>query len=143
MPPYDHPDRKKIQGSIERQGKNAGIQGSNADTIKEAMTILVERLKPYDAKLILTVHDEVVVEVKEEQKYEVAPVVAQSLVDGFGKFFSTIPMKTDTLIGPCWMKDSCENKVDDQECGCTEMKFKPHPKMGSKLVCTKCGKEQD
>ena len=144
MPPYDHPDRKKIQGSIERQGKNAGIQGSNADTIKEAMTILVERLKPYDAKLILTVHDEVVVEVKEEQKHEVAPVVAQSLVDGFGKFFSTIPMKTDTLIGPCWMKEACENPISEhQKCGCTEMMFRPHPKLGSKLVCTKCGKEQD
>jgi DNA polymerase-1 len=144
MPPYDHPDRKKIQGRIERQGKNAGIQGSNADTIKEAMTILVERLKPYDARLILTVHDEVVVEVAEEQKYEVAPVVAQSLVDGFGKYFNLIPMQTDTLIGPCWLKDSCENRPDGHTvCGCNEMKFVPHGKFGTKLVCSECGKEQD
>lgn len=143
MPPYDHPDRRKIQGSIERQGKNAGIQGSNADTIKEAMILLVDRLKPYDARLILTVHDEVVVEVAEEQKHEVAPVVAQSLVDGFGKYFSLIPMETDTLIGPCWMKDSCENKVGNGKCGSTEMKFIPHKKYGTKLVCSSCGKEQD
>ena len=144
MPPYDHPERRKIQGRIERQGKNAGIQGSNADTIKESMIILVERLKPYDARLILTVHDEVVVEVAEEQKHEVAPVVAQSLVDGFGKYFSLIPMNTDTLIGPCWLKDSCENKPDGHnKCGCTEMKFEPHGKFGTKLVCSKCGKEQD
>jgi len=143
MPPYDHPDRRKKQGSIERQGKNAGIQGSNADTIKEAMILLVERLKPYDAKLILTVHDEVVVEVADEQKREVAPVVAQSLVDGFGRYFSLIPMETDTLIGPCWLKDSCENQVGNGKCGSTEMKFIPHKKYGTKLVCASCGKEQD
>ena len=143
MPPYDHPDRKMIQGGIERQGKNAGIQGSNADTIKEAMVLLVERLKPYDAKLILTVHDEVVVEVADEQRQEVAPVVAQSLVDGFGRYFSLIPMETDTLTGPCWLKDSCENKIGSSKCGCTKMKFIPHQKYGTKLVCTKCGKEQD
>lgn len=143
MPPYDHPDRRKMQGSIERQGKNAGIQGSNADTIKEAMILLVERLKPYDAKLILTVHDEVVVEVVEEQKREVAPVVAQSLVDGFGRYFDLIPMETDTLIGPCWLKDSCENRVGNDKCGGTEMKFIPHKKYGTKLVCASCEKEQD
>jgi DNA polymerase-1 len=143
MPPYDHPDRRKISGSIERQGKNAGIQGSNADTIKESMILLVERLKPYDARLVLTVHDEVVVEVKNEQKYEVAPVVAQSLVDGFGRYFNLIPMETDTLIGPCWLKDACEEDVNGDKCGCNEMKFIPHKKHGSKLVCTSCGSAQD
>jgi DNA polymerase I-like protein with 3'-5' exonuclease and polymerase domains len=144
MPPYDHPDRKMIQGRIERQGKNAGIQGANADTIKESMVLLVERLREYDAKLILTVHDEVVVEVAEDQKYEVAPVVAQSLVDGFGKYFNIIPMSTDTLIGPCWLKDACENKPDGtHKCESSEMKFMPHGKFGTKLVCAKCGADQD
>ena len=144
MPPYDHPDRKMIQGKIERQGKNAGIQGSNADTIKESMVLLVERIKGYDAKLILTVHDEVVVEAANDQRREVAQIVAQSLVDGFGKYFSLIPMQTDTLIGPCWLKDSCENKPNGHDkCGGTEMKFVPHGKFGTKLVCSTCGKEQD
>lgn len=119
------------------------VHNSNADTIKEAMIILVERLKNYDARLILTVHDEVVVEAAEDQKYEVAPIVAQSLIDGFGKYFNTIPMSADTLIGPCWLKDSCENKPDDKnKCGCTEMKFIEDKKFGTKLVCSKCGKEQ-
>jgi DNA polymerase I-like protein with 3'-5' exonuclease and polymerase domains len=143
MPPYDHPDRKKIKGSIERQGKNAGIQGSNADSIKEAMSMLVERLKGYDARLILTVHDEVVVEVKDEQKYDVAPIVAKSLIDGFGRYFQTIPMETDTLIGPCWLKDSCEGNVNGHKCGSVEMMFTPNQKYGSKLICKKCGKEQE
>jgi len=147
MPPYDHPDRKKIQRSVERKGKNAGIQGANADTIKEAMILLVDRLKPYDARLILTVHDEVVVEAKDEQREEVAGVVAQSLIDGFGKYFETIPMKTDTLVGPCWLKAECENTSVAGKlipgCGGTHMEFVPSPKYGTKLVCANCGKEQE
>lgn len=120
------------------------VHNSNGDTIKEAMILLVDRLKPYDARLILTVHDEVVVEVKDEQKYEVAKVVSQSLVDGFGKYFSLIPMKADALIGKCWLKGSCENKPDEKhECGHNEMIFVPDEKRISKLVCAKCGAEQE
>lgn len=145
LPEYDHPDRKKIQRSIERRGKNANIQGASSDTIKEAMVLLVDRLVKdgYDAKLLLTVHDEVVVEVKEDQKYEVGKIVSQCLIDGFGRYFSLIPMEADSLIGPCWLKGSCENKVNDIECGNTEMKFVPGGEYGTKLVCDKCGAGQE
>jgi len=70
VPSWEHPDRKRIVSSIRRKGMNAGIQGANADTIKKAMVLLVDRLEDsgYDAKLVLTVHDEVVVEVLDEQK---------------------------------------------------------------------------
>lgn len=123
------------------------VHNSNADTIKEAMILLVERLKPYDARLILTVHDEVVVEVNNEQREEVAPVVSQALVDGFGKYFHLIPMKTDTLVGPCWLKGACEDsKVGNQTisgCGSTHMKFIHSKKYGTKLVCANCGKDME
>lgn len=144
MPAFDHPDRKIIQGSIERQGMNAGIQGSNADTIKEAMVLLVERLKGYDARLILCVHDEIVVEAKEEQSREVAKIVSQSLIDGFGKYFNLIPMETDTLIGPCWIKGACENEISSgKKCGNLNMEFISDEKYGTKLVCAQCGAPQE
>ena len=145
LPEYDHPDRKKIQRSIERKGKNANIQGASSDTIKEAMVLLVDRLVKggYDAKLLLTVHDEVVVEVKEDQKYEVGKIVSQCLIDGFGRYFSLIPMEADSLIGPCWLKSSCENKINGVECGNTEMRFVPDDRYGTKLICNKCGAGQE
>lgn len=143
MPPYDHPDRNKIKGKIERQGKNAGIQGSNADTIKEAMVMLVKWLEPYDAKLLLTVHDEIIVEARDDQKHEVAQIMSKSLVDGFGKYFHLIPMETEVLTGPCWLKSICENKVDGSKCKGTEMTFAPDKKYGTKLICKKCGGEQE
>lgn len=140
VPPYGHPDRKKRQRSIERAAKNAGIQGANADTIKESMIIIVDRLEKsgLDAKLLLTVHDEVIVESRDDCVEEVRSIVSQSLVDGFGKYFSKIPMETDALVGPCWLKGSCENKVDGKKCGGTKMKFVEDVKFGTKLVCAKC-----
>ena len=109
------------------------------------MILLVDRLVKggYDAKLLLSVHDEVVVEVKNDQKYEVGKIVSQCLIDGFGKYFSLIPMEADSLIGPCWLKSSCENKINGVECGNTEMKFVIDEKYKTKLVCDKCGAGQE
>lgn len=121
------------------------VHNSNADTIKQAMIYLVDRLEKsgYDARLVLTVHDEVVVETKEEQKYEVAELVEQAVIDGFGHYFHLIPMETQALIGPCWLKNSCKSKDSNgKKCGGTEMISIPtSDKYGSRVVCKKCGGE--
>lgn len=146
MPPFGHPDRNKVQKAVERKAKNAGIQGANADTIKEAMILVVNRLEEsgLDARLILTVHDEVVVEVREDLVDQVAPIVQGSLRDGFGKYFKKIPMESDALTGPCWLKDSCESKNEKgEECGCCEMIFAEDEVYGTKLVCAECGAPQE
>jgi DNA polymerase I-like protein with 3'-5' exonuclease and polymerase domains len=138
IPPYGHPDRQRIQRAVERQAKNAGIQGANADTIKMAMINVVNRLEEsgLDAKLILTVHDEVIVEANENQVPEVSKIVESSIIDGFGKYFKNIPMETDSLVGPTWLKDSCK-------CGHTEMKLVPDEKYKTKLVCASCERPQE
>jgi len=112
------------------------VHNSNADTIKQSMIYLVDRLEKssYDAKLILTVHDEVVVECKHEERHDVGKLVANSLIDGFGHYFHKIPMETDALIGPCWLKSECD-------CGNDEMIFVPDKKYKTKLICNKCKKE--
>jgi hypothetical protein len=146
IPPFGHPDRKKIQRAVERQAKNMPVQSSNADTIKESMIYLVDRLEEsgYDAKLILTVHDEVVVEVREDQIEQVAPIVQGCLKDGFGRYFHKISMESDALVGPCWLKDSCEEKDENGDtCDCCTMTFVPDDKLGTKLACSKCGALQE
>lgn len=117
------------------------VHNSNADTIKKAMILLVDRLESsgYDAKLLLSVHDEVIVESRNDQRFEVAKIVAQSLIDGFGEYFHLIPMEADSLIGPCWLKSSCENKINGKKCGGTEMISIADKKYGTKIICKKCG----
>ena len=136
-PESSNPDKNKILASIKRKAMNAPIQSGNADTLKKGCIHLYSRLveKGFDAKILLNVHDEVVVEVVDEQKYEVKELVSQAIIDGFNDYFTKITMETDACIGPCWLKDGCS-------CGHLEMKFIPDKKYGTKLVCEKCGKEQ-
>jgi len=104
LPDPSDPTFHKMKGSVERAGKNTPIQGSNADTIKQAMIYTIDRIKDYDAKLLLTVHDELIVEVREDQAKEVAPIISQCLVDGFAEFFHKVKMEAGALIGDCWLK---------------------------------------
>ena len=104
MPDPSSENFNRMRGGIERQGKNHPIQGTNACTIKQSMNYIVERIKTYDARLLLTVHDEVIVEVKEEQAREVSGVVSQSMVDGFAEFVPEVAMVADADIENYWVK---------------------------------------
>jgi DNA polymerase I-like protein with 3'-5' exonuclease and polymerase domains len=68
------------------------------------MKYCVERIKPYDARLLLTVHDEIIVEAREDQVPEVQPIVESSVIDGFADFFSLVKMKADAKTADCWSK---------------------------------------
>jgi intein/homing endonuclease len=83
------------------------VHNSNADTIKQAMVYAVERLEPYDARLLSVVHDEVIVEVKNGQVEEVKPVVEKAVIDGFAEFFdpNVVEMKADADVADHWVKD--------------------------------------
>ena len=144
IPDYGDPMRKRIVGGVQRQAKNHRIQGSDADTIKMAMILCVERLEqlPYRAKLVLSVHDELVVECPEEHKDEVSKIVTDSVDEGFNMYFKQMPMYTTHVVGPCWLKGECSNKIDGKECGHNEMTFEQDDKYGTKLICAKCGADQ-
>jgi DNA polymerase-1 len=143
-PTYDSPDKHRILRGIKRQAMNMPIQSSNADTIKKAMIYIVKRLKEQElpARLILTVHDEVVVETKKGYEQEVGAVIEQGMIDGFGDYFEDIPMESDVLEGPCWLKDACETPVNGKKCGSTKMVF-GEDKDGKHLICSKCGALQE
>jgi len=121
------------------------LHNSNADTIKEAMIIVVNKLEEHNMKsrLLLTVHDEIVIEAPFDEQDEAKKIAEQALIEGFGRYFDLIPMEADALCGPCWLKSECENEVvDGKECGGQEMDFVEDPKYGTKLICKKCGAEQ-
>ena len=119
------------------------VNNSNADTIKKAMIYIVDRLKNYDAKLLLCVHDEIIVESANDCLQEVSEIVSRSVVDGFNDYFSLITMETSPLIGPTWLKSACKAKVNNKKCGCNTMKFVPDSKYGTRVVCSKCSTPQE
>ena len=106
IPKKDDEDYNKRMGSIRRESGNHFIQGSAAEVTKQALIYLVENIQKYklDAKIVLVVHDEIVVECKEEQAEECKKILEQSMLDGFYFFFKKVPMIVDGYISDYWIK---------------------------------------
>ena len=92
--------------AAERVAQNTPIQGSAADIMKLAMLAVDElmrarlaRANPWDAVLLLTVHDELVLEVAEDQAVEIASEVAAAME---GAFKLSVPLVVDTGIAKNW-----------------------------------------
>jgi DNA polymerase-1 len=80
---------------------NTPIQGTAADIIKLAMIRMDRMLKEKDlrARMLLQVHDEVVLEVPETEIDETIPVIRSTMRDAFNL---VVPLKVDVEIGPNW-----------------------------------------
>ena len=85
----------------ERSAINAPMQGSAADIIKLAMISVDEWLKKSlsDAKIIMQVHDELVLETNKKQINEIAEQV-KTLMEGAAKI--SVPLKVDYGFGNNW-----------------------------------------
>ena len=92
---------KNLQAFGERVAKNTPIQGTAADIIKIAMIKVYNRLKEsgLDARLILQVHDELIVEAKEDCAEKVALLLKEEMENAVKL---TVPMTVDVNIGKTW-----------------------------------------
>ncbi len=88
----------------ERVAMNAPLQGTAADIIKLAMIRVYNALKKenLDARLILQVHDELIIEVSEKDAERAKEILVREMV-GAGEF--EIPLEVEANIGANW--DSC------------------------------------
>ena len=85
------------------QRLNFPIQGSAAEGLKEALALLVDNMKP-SWKLVAIVHDEIVVEVSEEEAEEAKKVLETSMKLGMEKIIKDIPIIVDSSISNNWCK---------------------------------------
>lgn len=100
---FDPEYRQKI-GSIQRQGKNTPIQGANADMTKYALVFIHEQLREYDAKLVNTVHDEIVVEARADQAEKVLKIVEAQMVRAAQLVVTAVPIVVDAILADSWSK---------------------------------------
>ena len=82
-----------------RVAMNTPIQGTAADIMKIAMNKVYDELLPLDAKIILQVHDELILEVKEEQK-EKAKKILKNCMENATKL--DVPLKVDISEAKNW-----------------------------------------
>lgn len=90
---------RRSKAAIRRMGNNAVIQGTNADITKEALINLQE---VYDdipgAKILFTVHDEIVSECPETITERVAKIKAEVMKKAFHRFIKTVPVGKDDIV---------------------------------------------
>jgi DNA polymerase I len=91
----------RIRQAGERQAMNAGIQGLAADIFKVALVRLDEALTAGDtgARLVLQVHDEVLVEVAAGEEDEVGELTHRVLA---GAAELNVPLEVNLAFGPSW-----------------------------------------
>ena len=88
-----------VRGNAERMATNAPIQGTAADLLKLAMIALDQRLtnEAPDASMLLTVHDEIVIEAPEARVEEISGIVKETM--------ETIhPLAVPLAVETCWGK---------------------------------------
>lgn len=85
----------------ERIAMNTPIQGSAADIIKVAMVRIYKELKKHNMKsrLILQVHDELIVEAKKEEAEEVEKILKEVMENSIKL---NVPLKVDIKTGASW-----------------------------------------
>jgi DNA polymerase-1 len=90
-----------VRGNAERMATNAPIQGTAADILKMAMIALEDRLGAHGAgaRMLLTVHDEIVIEAPEPSAADVAGIVKETMENVFPL---AVPLAVDAHWGKSW-----------------------------------------
>ena len=85
----------------ERVARNMPIQGTAADIIKIAMIKVSERLKKElpEARLILQVHDELIVEAPEDKKELACKILTEEMQNAANL---SVPLTADANAGKTW-----------------------------------------
>jgi DNA polymerase-1 len=83
-----------------RSAANAPIQGSSADIIKIAMVHLAPLLQPYQARLLLQVHDELILEMPEAEQVILQPLIQTTMEQAVTL---SVPLQVEVHSGPNWM----------------------------------------
>jgi len=91
----------QVRGNAERMAINAPVQGTAADLIKLAMIRLHRELaaRQLPARLLLQVHDELVLEVKNGAQGEATELV-RTVMEGAAAL--RVPLKVDIGVGASW-----------------------------------------
>jgi DNA polymerase-1 len=91
-----------MRGFGKRVAMNAPIQGSAADIMKIAMIKTYERLKKegLDARIVMQVHDELIVEARDEDVDLVKKILREEME---GSASLSIPLTVDVSSGKNWL----------------------------------------
>ncbi|NNE96930.1 MAG: DNA polymerase I [Acidimicrobiales bacterium] len=94
-------DNPRVRQAGERQAMNAGIQGLAADIFKVALVGLDRALTQsgLESRVVLQVHDEVILEVPDQERDTVEQIVRAELASAFEL---SVPLEVNLAFGTTW-----------------------------------------
>lgn len=96
--PDIHAAKVNDRKAAERQAMNAPIQGTAADMMKLAMIRVASRLEGFKTRMLLSVHDEIVLELAEGEEHLMEPV-RREMEEALPL---DVPVEVDAKIGQDW-----------------------------------------
>lgn len=90
-----------VRGHAERNAVNAPIQGTAADVIKLAMINIYKELKPFECKMVLQVHDELVFDAPAGEIEKVKPIIKNAMENAIK---TEVPLIVEFGQGANWLE---------------------------------------
>ena len=95
--------RRYFDGKVYGEAANAPVQGSNADAMKIALVNIDKKVAGI-AKLLMTVHDECVLEVREENAEDIAKMVRTEMANALTWQLNSLKGDATVKVSNCWEK---------------------------------------
>lgn len=103
-------DGVKKRGNFAYKGPNYIIQSSGSEIMRRALIEVHEFLRSYKSKIALSIHDEILLEMTEEELYLI-PRIRELMVRVYTPK-NGLPMQTSVALGSSWGK---LNDIDEEE----------------------------
>ncbi|MEM7800771.1 MAG: DNA polymerase I, partial [Chloroflexota bacterium] len=101
FPIFKTPGSEGLKAQAEREAINHPIQGTAADIIKIAMIELHKILSAnYKTKMILQIHDELILEAPEDEIEEIKPLMEKTMSQAYKL---DVPLKVEASVGKNWL----------------------------------------
>ncbi len=81
---------------------NTPVQGTSADITKKALCLLPQRLLGVGARIIGTVHDEIILEVNEKMANDAAAILESTMIEAGKAYLSKVLVEMEVTIAETW-----------------------------------------
>jgi DNA polymerase I len=101
---FQKPDSFGQEKAIERKGRNTPIQSTCGDILKKAVFYIQDQIWNMPAWIINLVHDEIVIEFREDGEEIMRAVAEECMVKAGRDFLKSVPIEVDITIDNVWRK---------------------------------------
>lgn len=98
---YDSP---KDHARMRNMSMNFPMQSGNASITKKALAQIRHHIKGKDAKLILTIHDEILIECHKDIADEIYSIIKKDMIEAAQHFMKNVPVEVEGHVSDKWEK---------------------------------------